>query len=389
MSARQIDPALFRETLGYFPTGVVVITAIDDQGEPAAMVVGSFTSVSLDPPLVAYLPTKTSGSYARLRTSSHFCVNVLAADQMELCGRLASRSPDKFAGVDWTLAPSGSPVLTDAVSWIECERESEIDGGDHYIVLGQVSDLAVQRASLPLLFFQGGYGRFALPSPVAPSDPELIEGVRLAEPFREPLRELASELDADCSIMTKVGDEAVFVMVDNHGDDEAGDLASGHRIPLIPPIGTVFYAHAPHHEVERWLARASASEVDEARCRTKLAAVRERGYSLSLLPGQRTDRVALMRDYSGTDVLPVHERRMRQMITESSSLYEPDLAREGSHDLHSVMVPVPTREPSTQVVVRLSRLPQGASTDEVERWTAALQRVAHHEDGDVRTGALG
>ena len=65
------------------------------------MVVGSFTSVSLDPPLVAYLPTRTSGSYARLRTSRHFCVNVLAADQQDLCGRFASRAEDKFDGVDW------------------------------------------------------------------------------------------------------------------------------------------------------------------------------------------------------------------------------------------------------------------------------------------------
>lgn len=389
MSARQIDPALFRETLGYFPTGVVVITAIDDEGEPAAMVVGSFTSVSLDPPLVAYLPTKTSGSYARLRTSNHFCVNVLAADQMELCGRLASRSPDKFVGVDWAPAPSGSPVLTDAVSWIECERESEIDGGDHYIVLGQVTDLAVQRASLPLLFFQGGYGRFALPSPVTPSDPDLIEGVRGAEPYREPLRRLADELGADCSIMTKVGDEAVFVMADSQGEDEAGALAIGHRIPLIPPIGTVFYAHAPGPEVEQWLSRAKASEVDDARCRAKLAAVRERGYSLSLLPGQDVDRVALMSDYSGIDVLPEHERRMRRMITESASLYEPDLDPTGTHDLHSVMVPVPTAEPATRIVLRLSHLPQGATTAQVERWIAALGRVAHDQDGDVRTGARG
>lgn len=389
MSEKAIDPALFRETLGYFPTGVVVITAIDDEGEPVAMVVGSFTSVSLDPPLVAYLPTKSSGSYARLRTSRHFCVNVLAADQMELCGQLASKSPDKFAGVDWTPAPSGSPVLTGAVSWIECERESEVDGGDHYIVLGKVTDLAVQRASLPLLFFQGGYGRFALPSPVTPSDPDLIEGVRVAEPYRESLRRLADHLGADCSIMTKVGDEAVFVMADTRGEDEAGGLAIGHRIPLIPPIGTVFYAHAPEQDVERWLSHAKATDVDDARCRTKLAAVRERGYSLSLLPGQDVDRVALMSDYSGIDVLPEHERRLRRMITESASLYEPDLDPAGSHDLHSVMIPVPTSEPATRVVLRLSHLPQGATTAQVEGWIAALSRVAHEEGGDVRTGARG
>lgn len=387
MTGGAIDPALFRETLGYFPTGVVVITAMGDDGQPVAMVVGSFTSVSMDPPLVAYLPAKTSGSYARLRTSDQFAVNVLAADQMETCGRLASKDPDKFSGIEWSPGPSGSPILADAVSWIECERESEIDAGDHFIVIGRVVDLAVQRTSLPLLFFQGGYGRFALPSPVSPSDPELIDGVRAAEPYREPLRRLADELDADCSIMARVGYEAVFVMADSKGEGEAGSLATGHRIPLIPPIGTVFYAHAPDDEVDRWIGRGKASEEDEARFRSKLDTVRAGGDSIALVPTEPVDRVALMSDYSGIDVLPEHDRRLRRMITESSSLYEPELDPDGLHDVYSVMVPVPTTEPTTRVVVRLSRLPQGASTAQVEEWIAALKRVVDDADGTVRAGA--
>ncbi len=370
------DAALFRETLGHYPTGVVVVTAIDDTGAPVGMVVGSFTSVSLDPPLVAYLPTRTSGSYARLRTSRHFCVNVLAADQQELCGRFASRAEDKFAGVDWTPAAHGSPVLPGAVGWIECEVTEELDGGDHVIVLGRVLDLAVQRPTLPLLFFQGGYGRFALPSPVAASDPELIEGAQMAEAVREPLEALARELGADCSVMARVGDEAVFVAATKSGGHEPGSLAVGHRIPLIPPVGTVFCAQAPDEEVERWLARAKASEEDRASFRDNLAAVRRNGYSLSLVPQSPADRVALMSDYSGVDVLPVHERRMRQMISESASLYEPVLDPEQTHDLHSVIVPMPTEEGHTRLALRLSALPRGASVAQVEEWIAALTAVA-------------
>lgn len=373
----QIDTDLFRETLGYFPTGVVVITAIDETGQPVGMVVGSFTSVSLDPPLVAYLPTRSSGSYARLRTSTTFCVNVLSADQQDLCGLFASRTVDKFAGLDWTTAPHGSPILPGTIGWIECEVAQELDGGDHHIVVGRVLDLAVERATLPLLFFQGGYGRFALPSPVMSSDPELIQGAQMAEHLRAPLEALAAELGADCSIMARVADEVVFVSASNRCGTEPGQLAVGHRIPLIPPVGTAFLAHAPEDEVERWLSRAKASEEDQAMTRDNLESVRRHGYSISLESPSTNDRVALMSDYSGVDVLPVHERRIKQMIAESASLYEPTLDPEGTHDLHSIIVPVPTDDVRTMLAVRISGLPSGASADRVQEWIDALTAVAH------------
>lgn len=386
-TSHPFDPALFRETLGHYPTGVVVVTAIDETGAPVGMVVGSFTSVSLDPPLVAYLPTRTSGSYARLRTSRHFCVNILAADQQELCGRFASRAEDKFDGVDWEPAAQGSPMLSGAVGWIECEALEELEGGDHLIVIGRVLDLAVHRPTLPLLFFQGGYGRFALPSPVATSDPELIAAVQMAEVVREPLESLARELGADCSVMARVGDEAVFVAATSSGGNEPGSLAVGHRIPLIPPVGTVFCAQASDEEVERWLGRAKASADDLASFRANLATVRRNGFSLSLVPQDPTDRVALMSDYSGVDVMPIHERRIRQMISESASLYEPVLDPAHTHDLHSVIVPMPTDGEQTRLSIRLSGLPSGASVERVEEWIAALTRVAHEGAARLRERA--
>lgn len=381
------DSALFRETLGHFPTGVVVITAIDGDGEPVGMVVGSFTSVSLEPPLVAYLPTRASGSYARLRTSRHFCVNILAADQQDLCARFASRTEDKFAGVGWRPSGQGAPILPGTVGWIECEVAEELDGGDHMIVVGRVLDLEVQRPTLPLLFFQGGYGRFALPSPVASSDPELIEGAQMAEIVRGPLENLARDLGADCSVMIRVGDEAVFVTATSRGDSEPGSLAVGHRIPLIPPVGTVFCAQAPDSEVERWLDRAKASDEDRASFRDNLAAVRRNGYSLSLVPDDPTDRVALMSDYSGVDVMPIHERRIRQMIAESASLYEPVLDPDQTYDLHSVIVPLATGEAQTRLAIRLSRLPRGAGVVRIEGWIVALKAVAEAGAARLRVRA--
>ncbi len=160
-AAPSTDPQRMRRTLGQYPTGVCAVTALDAEGAPRAMVVGSFTSVSLDPPLVAFLPSRTSASWATIRPAATFCVNVLSAGQQPLCKVFASRSADKFAGVAWHPGPSGAPVLDDALAWIDCDVETIHEAGDHDIVIGRVRDLDVAASGLPLLFFQGGYGRFS------------------------------------------------------------------------------------------------------------------------------------------------------------------------------------------------------------------------------------
>ncbi|MED5292476.1 MAG: flavin reductase family protein, partial [Actinomycetota bacterium] len=100
-----IDSGVFRNVLGHFPTGVTAVTAVND-GKPVGMAIGSFTSVSLEPPLVAFLPGKESGSWKEIREAGSFCVNVMGQDQMEVCGVMASRAEDKFADVEWS--PAGS-----------------------------------------------------------------------------------------------------------------------------------------------------------------------------------------------------------------------------------------------------------------------------------------
>ncbi len=143
-----IDPALFRETLGNYPTGVAVVMTVTEDGTPDGMVVGTFSSVSLDPPLVAFFPAKSSKSFTRLRSARSFCVNVLAADQEPLCRRIATLWEGKFDGVQWRPAPLGSPILDGAVSWVECTFEEVSDAGDHHVVLGRVHALGVSTANL-------------------------------------------------------------------------------------------------------------------------------------------------------------------------------------------------------------------------------------------------
>lgn len=155
------DSRHFRTVLGHFPTGVVIVTA-DGADGPVGMTIGSFTSVSLDPPLVAFLPATTSSSWQKVEAAGSFCVNILADDQADVCNRFASKDDDKFAGLDWTpAAGTGSPVLPDVLGWIDCEIDAVHEAGDHVIVVGRVLDLAAAESDRgPLLFFQGGYGRF-------------------------------------------------------------------------------------------------------------------------------------------------------------------------------------------------------------------------------------
>ncbi|MFP5256292.1 MAG: flavin reductase family protein [Acidimicrobiia bacterium] len=155
------DSARYRQVLGHFPTGVTVITAAGEP-TPTGMAVGSFSSVSLDPPLVAFFAGKDSSTWPKIEAAGAFCVNVLAEDQEELSRRFASKEDDKFAGVGWAPAASGSPMIDGVLAWIDCRIDSVTDAGDHVCVMGHVLDLGIGREGGPLVFFRGGYGRFVV-----------------------------------------------------------------------------------------------------------------------------------------------------------------------------------------------------------------------------------
>lgn len=157
----QIDPRAMRDTLGRFCTGVVLVTG-GPAGRPAGFAAQSFVSVSLDPPLVAVCPARTSRSWPLIRDAGRFCINVLAADQKPLCDGFARSGADKFAGVAWRSGVTGAPIVDDVLAFVDCELEAEHDAGDHTIAVGRVCDLGIfDDPRAPLLFFGGAYGSFA------------------------------------------------------------------------------------------------------------------------------------------------------------------------------------------------------------------------------------
>ena len=154
---RIVDPGAMREVLGHFASGVTVVTALTADG-PAGFTCQSFSSLSLDPPLVAFAPARSSQTWPALRAIGRFCVNVLAEGQDAVSQNFARSGTDKFAGVPWTPSPHGSPVLDDVVAWIDGELWAEYDGGDHTIVVARVLDLGASADRRPLLFHRGSYG---------------------------------------------------------------------------------------------------------------------------------------------------------------------------------------------------------------------------------------
>jgi 3-hydroxy-9,10-secoandrosta-1,3,5(10)-triene-9,17-dione monooxygenase reductase component len=147
----------FRDVLGRFASGVTVVTATSGD-EPVGMTCQSFSSVSLEPPLVLFVPAKSSRAWPLIQRSGKFCVNFLGADQAEVSNAMASRGVDKFADVKW--APSqatGSPVLDGTLGYVDCTIQAVHEGGDHFVVIGRVLDLAVTDVEEPLLFFRGQY----------------------------------------------------------------------------------------------------------------------------------------------------------------------------------------------------------------------------------------
>ena len=154
---RIVDPGVLRDVLGHFASGVTVVTALTEAG-PAGFTCQSFSSLSLDPPLVAFAPARTSRTWQALRSIGRFCVNVLAEGQDAVSQNFARSAPDKFVGVRWSPSAHGSPVLDDVVAWIDGELWAEYDGGDHSIVVARVLDLGADPDRRPLLFHRGTYG---------------------------------------------------------------------------------------------------------------------------------------------------------------------------------------------------------------------------------------
>ena len=153
------DPRTLRDALGCFATGVTIVTCLDPEGKPSGITVNSFTSVSLDPPLLLVCLAKSAASAAVLIEASHFAVNVLQTGQQPASIRFSTRDQDRFGTTPWSCGEAGAPILADSLGVFECERHAVHDGGDHYMLIGRVVKASFDAGLDPLLYFRGRYRR--------------------------------------------------------------------------------------------------------------------------------------------------------------------------------------------------------------------------------------
>ncbi|MDT0203043.1 flavin reductase [Nocardioides sp. AE5] len=370
------DGRWFREVLGQYPTGVCVVTATQQEGPPAGFVVGSFTSVSLAPPLVAFFPDKSSTSWPKIQAAEHFCVNILSADQEHLCRQFASKAEDKFVGVGTRPASSGAPIISDVVAWIDCDLESVTEAGDHYIVLGRVRELGIETASLPLLFFQGGYGRFAPLSLAAPSDRgSLTEELRELDIVRGEMESLACDLSSRC-VATVVDDDELVVLA-NAVSPAAGDRATlvGVRLPFAPQNGSAFAAWFDDERQQRLLEQLPAGEARE-RERQQIATVRERGYSVGLINDAQREFATALHQLE-QDPTSHGPKSLRSLVEQLE--YDPiELSGEAKKDVRVIAAPVFRKGGEVALAFTIYGFPKpdGAVDQYVDRLLEATTRAS-------------
>lgn len=365
----------FRAVMANFPTGVVVVTAAAGDGTPIGMVVGSFTSISLDPLLVGFFPSKGSTTYAALSGLPHFAINVLTADQEHLCRAFAARSADKFAGVGWLPGPNGAPLIDGALAWIACDVERTVDLGDHHLVVGRPTYLEVGAPGLPLLFFQGAYGKFSA-HPISrafPGEPWSV--VRRVAESRACIEGLAQETRRDVSVVVASRTD-LWVAASSSG---ATSVTDGARIPLIAPVASVLVAPEDVDQVSAWLEPYEVSNEDRRReAAIRLQRAHERGYSVALEePGPARELHAGWASYSSDLRTPNEERSYRRLYDAMVHLYDPsDEELVGPVRLRSLTVPIGSLA-SENVGLRISGFEGDVDAARLPALAERMKQVAH------------
>ncbi len=317
--SREIDPALFRETLGHYPTGVAVVTAVTEDGTPAGMVVGTFSSVSMNPPLIAFYPMSNSRSFATLRTAATFCINVLASDQEALCRQMATGGEHKFDGVGWK---PGSARLPDP-------RRGR--------VLGRVHVRRHPRGRRPL---HRARPRAGARRRTVDAAPPLLPGrvrallSRIVRRRPRPRTDPGSAVGRDDPLAGRAAQRRVRRQLQRRRQGPLGRRAGACRRTSRPrpspsrsvigsrssrPFGAVFMANAPEADVDEWLQRApDHSEERRELNRSQLEKVREHGYSLLAAGTEVLQRhQAVLSAFEQSDRLPRHERAVQQATSPS------------------------------------------------------------------------
>ena len=258
------DGRALRDVLGAFVTGVTVVTTVDGEGRPFGLTANSFSSVSLDPPLVLWSQSLKAPSYPVFRDAERFAISILAEHQSGVSQHFARGGPDKFAGVETERGRSGLPLIRDAAAYLECRRVTSYPGGDHAVFLGQVEHIA-QGPHRPLAF---GHGRYLITSPhdlgafsldLGVSGPGHLHALRLATPVAA---ELAAALQETVAVAVWGNMGPTVVRWEESPRPVSPNLRTGVVLPVLgSATGLAFAAFLP----KELTADAIAAELAQRR----------------------------------------------------------------------------------------------------------------------------
>jgi flavin reductase (DIM6/NTAB) family NADH-FMN oxidoreductase RutF len=184
----ELDPRALRNAFGCFPTGVTIITTRQDDGTPRGFTANSFTSVSLDPPLLLVSIARSATSLPVFEAAGHFAVNILGDAQRAVSALFAGRSPEKFTRTAWRPGAQGAPLIDGCLAWFECARRQMVEAGDHVVLIGEVVDFAAGDGN-PLGFLRGAYVSHAL-------EQQALDAAAGAEVFR-----VGAVIEADGAVL--------------------------------------------------------------------------------------------------------------------------------------------------------------------------------------------
>ncbi|WP_066907945.1 flavin reductase family protein [Millisia brevis] len=334
---RRQKSAWWRTVLGEYPTGVTLITSRSDSGDPVGMVVGTFSAVSEDPPIIAFMPGSNSWNGQQIQRNGTFCASVLGYEHEAICRAFAQSAEDRFDRCEWVETDKGNLRLADAVVWFEAEVGEVMPAGDHKIVLGAVSSLGLGdgSAGLPLLFLKGGYGSFT--APALNFDLHGFGGqLRQAETFRTLIQQLADDTGTECVLSALAQDSVVVLMAANvHANNPASLL--GRAFPFAAPLAPALAAWGDPDREKLWAetSRHLIGAVDRPFIAELLASVQQRGYAISVgsTMAERFDRIALDPASSRSELADV----WNGVVTDVRRTIDPSIAH---GDISSIQVPV-------------------------------------------------
>ncbi|MEV6904642.1 flavin reductase [Amycolatopsis sp. NPDC051372] len=377
--APSIDPVRFREVLGTLPTAVCIATATSPEGSPIGMTIGSATSVSLDPPLVGFFAVRTSSTFAQIRAAGYFCLNVLAEPHEALCRTFAGPAAQRFDGVAWNPATSGAPVLDDAIARIHCRTSEVIETGDHFLMLGRVLDLDAPGDTVPLLFFRGGFGSFSSRSLVAQAQSDLTVQLATAEDCRGPMEQLSAELGLVATLSAAIDGHLVSLLATGPGDSVRSLPRVGRRMPITPPIGSLFVAWEDAEVIEHYLDSAEPALNPDERCeqRKLLTKIHERGWSFLPLHQAISRAEDLVARRHVTPLSHDEEHELHALLGEASRQTARHSDPDATSRAHGIAVPVfdgTGRVTSTISVLRPNSV---LTATEVQAIAARMMTTAH------------